>query len=229
VEFSLLDAAQQEEYVVTQKPLSPAFPAAQWRRSEIVGVAYRFRIPAVAPPGSYPLVLNVVDEQSGERVGQAMPLGIVTVEELDRNFVLPQQVAPISAVINDEIELVGYKLVEQTVPAGDKFSLILYWRSLNFAGSNYTVFVHAIGPDQVMRGQWDSVPLQGNSPTGGWIPGEVVEDRYEIPMTDDAPPWKYDIFVGMYDPVSGKRLSLSSHSAPVSDDRVWLTRVQVVQ
>jgi hypothetical protein len=106
-------------------------------------------------------------------------------------------------VINGEIELVGYKLVDETVPAGHKFGLILYWRSLSFADSNYTVFVHAVGPDQIMRGQWDSVPVQGNAPTGGWVPGEIIEDRYEIPMADDAPPWKYDIFVGMYDPVSG--------------------------
>ena len=118
-------------------------------------------------------------------------------------------------------------LVESTVSSGDKFGLILYWRSLKFAESNYTVFVHAVGPDQVMRGQWDSVPVQGSSPTGGWVPGEIIEDYYEIPMVEDAPPWKYDIFVGMYDSFTGERLSLSSLNAPVSDNRVWLSRVQV--
>jgi len=226
VEFSLLDKNEQQEYIVSNQPLSP-YPTSQWRRSETVGAAYRFRIPAVAPPGEYPLMLNVVDTQTGRRIGQPVSLATITVEALDRNFELPENVAPISAVINDEIELVGYKLVESTVSSGDKFGLVLYWRSLKFAESNYTVFVHAVGPDQVMRGQWDSVPLQGNSPTGGWVPGEIIEDYYEIPMAEDAPPWKYDIFVGMYDPVSGERLPLSSHNAPVSDNRVWLTRIQV--
>jgi len=227
VEFSLLDAAQEQEYIITEQTLSPSYPPSQWRRSEVVGAAYRFRIPAVAPPGEYPLALNLVDAQTGQRVGQSAILANVTVEALDRNFELPENVAPISATINDEIELVGYKLVEQNVPSGDKFGLTLYWRSLNFAESNYTVFVHAIGPDQVMRGQWDSVPVQGTSPTGGWIPGEIIEDHYEIPMAEDAPPWKYDIFVGMYDPVTGERLYLNSHNAPISDNRVWLTRMQV--
>ncbi len=229
VEFSLLDDALQEEYVVSAKPLSPSYPVEQWRPSEVVGAAYRFRIPAVAPPGKYPLMLNVVQAETGRRVGRAIHLASVTVEAQERNFELPQNVAPISAIINNEIELVGYKLEDQGAPAGDKFGLTLYWRSLDFADSNYTVFVHAVGPDQVMRGQWDSVPAQGDSPTGGWVPGEIIEDHYEVPMADDAPPWKYDIFVGMYDPVTGERLHLASHKAPVSDNRVWLTRMQVIE
>jgi hypothetical protein len=79
-----------------------------------------------------------------------------------------------------------------------------------------------------MRGQWDSVPVGGTSPTGGWVPGEIIEDHYEVPMMRDAPPWKYDIFVGMYNTVTGERLPMMSPKAPVSDNRVWLTRVQVV-
>ena len=48
-------------------------------------------------------------------------------------------------------------------------------------------------------------------------------------MAKDAPFWKYDIFVGMYDALTGQRLPLTSQNAPVSDNRVWLTRVQVVE
>jgi hypothetical protein len=148
------------------------------------------------------------------------------VEALERNFQLPDQVVPISAVINDEIELVGYRLHDQTVKAKKTFGLTLYWRSLNIPKDNYTVFVHAVGPDQNIRGQWDSTPVGGNYPTSGWLPGEIVEDHYEVLMGRDVPPWKYDIFVGMYDSLSGARLPLSSLKAPVSDNRVWLTRVQ---
>jgi hypothetical protein len=80
-----------------------------------------------------------------------------------------------------------------------------------------------------MRGQWDSVPAAGDAPTSGWLPGEIIEDRFHVPMLKDAPPWKYDIFVGMYDPQTGQRLPVTSQKAPVSDHRVWLTRVQVVE
>ena len=67
----------------------------------------------------------------------------------------------------------------------------------------------------------------GDSPTSGWIPGEIVEDHYDVPMAKDAPPWKYDIFVGLYNSQTGERLPAASQNAPISDNRVWLTRVQV--
>jgi hypothetical protein len=228
VEFSLL-APNIKEYVIAEMPLSSTYPTSKWRRSELVGAAYRFHIPAVAPAGDYPLLINLVDPHTGERVGPATQLATVTVEARERNFDLPQDVVPISAVLGDEIELVGYKLNDQTVAPRETFGLTLYWRSLRLAEGNYTTFVHAVGPDQVMRGQWDSVPGAGSSPTSGWIPGEIIEDHYEVPMAKDAPPWKYDIFVGMYDSLTGERLQTFSQNAPVSNNRIWLTRVQVAQ
>ena len=64
--------------------------------------------------------------------------------------------------------------------------------------------------------------------TSGWIPGEIIEDHYEVLMGRDVPAWKYDIFVGMYDPVTGERLPVSSAKAPISENRIWLTRLPAV-
>ncbi len=227
VEFFFEAAAERKKYVVAEMPLSAAYPPTQWRPSEIVGAAYRFRLPAETPPGTYPLQVNVLDPATGQPVGPAITLANVTVPAQPRNFNLPPGVTPVSAYLNDEIELVGYKLHNLTTPPAGNFDLTLYWRSLRPAASNYTVFVHAIGPDLVIRGQWDSVPNQGTTPTGGWLPGQIIEDRYSIPMAKDAPPWKYDIFVGMYDPLTGQRLPAASQTAPISENRVWLTRLQV--
>jgi hypothetical protein len=228
VEFSFVDE-DRKKYIIAEQPLSPSYPPDQWRRNEIVGAAYRFQVPAVAPPGEYPIMVTLIDSETGAGIGQAATLAQITVEAQERNFQLPEHVAPISAVINEEIELVGYRLHNRTVQAKHTFGLTLYWRSLNIPAKNYTVFVHAVGPDQVIRGQWDSMPVQGAAPTGGWLPGEIVEDHYDVLMGRDVPPWEYDIFVGMYDPISGERLPLFSARAPVSDNRVWLTRVQAVE
>jgi hypothetical protein len=81
----------------------------------------------------------------------------------------------------------------------------------------------------VIRGQWDSTPAQGTSPTSGWIPGEIIEDRYDVPMNKKAPAWKYDIFVGMYNSHNGERLPIYSATSPVSDQRVWLGQVQQLE
>ncbi len=224
VEFSLL-APNRKQYVIDELPLSAMYPTSQWRNGEAVGTAYRFRVPAFAPAADYAVALRVLDPRR-EAVGPTVTLGNIQVKALRRNFTLPDNVTPISAFLNDEIELVGYNLVDQTVAPEDTFGLTLYWRSLKPAEANYTVFVHVVGPDQVMRGQWDSMPVQGQAPTGGWLPGEIVEDHYEVPMSKDAPPWKYDIFIGMYDSDTGQRLPMISEKAPISDNRVWLTRVQ---
>lgn len=228
VEFSFVDK-NGEKYTIARQLLSPSFPLSQWRRSEIMAVAYRFHVPAFAPPGEYPILVTITDADTDEKVGQPLTLVYITVKAQERHFELPDNVTPISAVLNDEIELVGYRLHNEAVKYRGTVDLTLYWRSLKFADTNYTVFVHAVGPDQVIRGQWDSVPVQGASPTSGWVPGEIIEDSYEVPMNKKAPAWKYDIFVGMYDSLTGERLSIFSPVAPVSEDRVWLGQVQQLE
>ncbi len=228
IEFSLL-APDRKQYIIADMPLSPKYPTSQWRKSEVVGAAYRFRIPARAPAGNYSVMVGVIDPKTEQPIGPYTILGHLDVTAIERNFELPKDVVPISVFVNDDIELVGYKLIDQTVKPETSFDLTLYWHSLRTAKTNYTVFVHAIGPDQVMRGQWDSMPVQGSVPTSGWLPGEIVKDHYEVPMAKDAPPWKYDIFVGMYDSLSGQRVTLTSQYSPISDNRAWLTRIQVVE
>jgi hypothetical protein len=72
--------------------------------------------------------------------------------------------------------------------------------------TSYVVFVHVVGPDGVIRGQWDSVPGGNSLPTTGWLKDEIITDDYVVPMQAGAPPWQYTIEVGMYNPVTGERL-----------------------
>ena len=228
IEFSFINK-DGDKFIISQQSLSPTYPTTHWRSAEIMGAAYSFRIPAFAPPDTYPIMVTVVDPDSGESVGKSVSPANITVEAQERNYELPEDVTPVSAVLNDDIELVGYKLDSDTVEYRGAIGLTLYWRSLDFADSNYTVFVHAAGPDQVIRGQWDSQPVRGDAPTSGWIPGEIIKDAYQIPMEKKAPAWKYDIFVGMYDPLTGERLSIYSPIAPISENRVWLGQVQQLE
>ncbi len=228
VQFWFPTSNSQKKLIIHESPLSDSYPNSQWRPGEVVGEAYRFRISGHAPAGNYPMMVSVIDADTGESAGLDITLAQVTVQQIERNYSLPKDVVPVSATLNNEIELVGYKLLTETVAPDGTFSLTLYWHSLDMAKANYTVFVHAIGPDQLMRGQWDSMPVQGSAPTSGWLPNQIIEDPYKVLMVKDAPPWKYDIFVGMYDSATGQRLPLTSQSSPISDNRVWLTRVQVV-
>ncbi|MDM8526924.1 glycosyltransferase family 39 protein [Anaerolineales bacterium HSG24] len=228
VQFWLNEQGSERKYIVHEGLLSENYPTSQWRQSELVGTAYRFRASAYAPAGEYPLMVSLLDPETGQTVGQDVSLAQVTVQAVERNYDLPQDVSPISAYLNDEIELVGFELENDAISAKENFGLTLYWRGHRPAEANYTVFIHVVGPDQSMRGQWDSLPVQGTSSTSGWLPGEVIVDHYDIPMSKNVPAWKYDIFVGMYDANTGQRLPMYSAESSISDNRVWLSQILVV-
>lgn len=215
-------------YIIHETDISPRHPISTWRAGDLFGVGYRFWASPYAPAGDYPLMVSIIDPKTGETIGPNIELAEITVQAIERNYHLPDEVTHLSATLGNEIELVGFKLHDEHVTVEDSFQLSLYWRSLRPAQANYTVFIHAIGPDGVMRGQWDSMPVQGSSATSGWLPGEIIEDTHNVPLQKDAPAWKYDLFVGLYDAETGQRLSAYSLDSPISDNRIWLEQVQVL-
>jgi hypothetical protein len=89
LEFSFLGPNRKRYLVHEGQPLSESLPESEWRPGEVIGQSYRFRIPAVAPPGEYPLEVRVIDPASGAAIGEAVSLSNITVEEFSRNFDLP--------------------------------------------------------------------------------------------------------------------------------------------
>jgi hypothetical protein len=77
-----------------------------------------------------------------------------------------------------------------------------------------------------MRGQWDGPPMDGARPTSSWIPGEIIHDRLEIPISPEAPPSSYPLSVGLYEWPSITRLPLLEDGQPVND-QVLISKIQV--
>ena len=125
------------------------------------------------------------------------------------------------------------ELASGVVPAGvvlrpgDSLPVILRWQAIATPAADYTVFVHLLGPDGKVWGQKDSPPLGGAFPTSGWRAGEVLVDRYAIPLDGAAPTGHYQVEIGMYLPSTGERLPVDNGTAP--DNRVVLATVEVVR
>ncbi len=191
---------------------SEEYPTSQWRRGEVLVDMHQLQMPANARSGFYLLSMRLVDATTEAQASDRVILGKLEFVERARNFETPQVQYPVGANLGDAqslqemVQLIGYDLPQKRVAPGEAFPLTLYWRTLEEMDTSYTVFVHVVGPDGVIRGQWDSVPGSGDLPTTGWLKGEVITDEYLIPMDDDAPPWQYTILVGMYDPMTGERL-----------------------
>jgi uncharacterized membrane protein len=112
---------------------------------------------------------------------------------------------------------------------GDTLYLSLYWQASSPTDTPYTVFTHLVGPDCQLYGQWDNAPVRGTYPPTDWSPGESVVDQYEIPVSASPPPGDYHLLIGLYDPVTGIRLSVLDNSGKPEDDHVRLEQEIIVQ
>ncbi|MCK6629690.1 MAG: cellulase family glycosylhydrolase [Anaerolineae bacterium] len=135
---------------------------------------------------------------------------------------LPAGVVPVSAVFNHEIELVGYKLESK-----EAIDLTLYWRSVQEVANNYTVFIHLTDVNGLLLAQEDSPPGQGKFPTSRWSPGQLVEDEHHILTVENLSDGKYDLKVGLYNSVTGERLSVQSEGNPTPDSSLRLMELMV--
>jgi len=118
-----------------------------------------------------------------------------------------------------KMRLLGYALDREQVAPGDDLAVTLYWRSLAPIQENYTVFVHVLGANDLIIGQRDMYPGQGNYPTSLWSPGDIVRDTYVVPISSVAmTPSEAQIEVGLYRMDTGERLqALDSTGARLGD------------
>jgi hypothetical protein len=108
----------------------------------------------------------------------------------------------------DQIELLGYDFQTDASIAGQEGAVIitLYWRALSEMDVNYTTFVHLLGQAGEVVSQVDHIPGAGAFPTTGWLPGEIIIDKFVVPLSEaeSLPPLQAE--VGIYDPATGERL-----------------------
>jgi hypothetical protein len=75
--------------------------------------------------------------------------------------------------------------------------LVLYWQALTQMRESYTIFVQLLDPNLQRRGGYDRLPRE-TYPTYLWVPGEVVDDGFAVPVEANAPPGVYTIRIGLY-------------------------------
>ncbi len=107
-----------------------------------------------------------------------------------------------------QIALTGYSVEPIVAQPGDSLRVILRWQALKTLDENYTVFVHLMRTGTQIWGQNDHVPRDGQSLTSTWTAGQVVTDKSDLRISQDAPHDSYELVVGLYESATIKRLSL---------------------
>jgi len=221
-------------------PTNGKAPTGAWANGQLVRDQVALVLPADAPPGEDTLRVRLAWERSdGTRlpawrgplpVGDSITLpGVRVVEKENRLFEPPPIAYAANANFDDKIQLLGYDMLTPNLSPGDTLPLTLLWGSLTSdMRESYTVFVHLVGPDGVIHGQWDKEPGErSKQPTTGWVAGEVVIDPISVPLSSDAPAGIYQVFVGFYLAPDGSRLPLRDESGNVIGDALELTRLKV--
>ena len=113
--------------------------------------------------------------------------------------------------------------------AGQAVQCTLYWRAQKTIEQSYTVFTHLVDADGQTWGQWDNEPQRGQAPTTRWVPGEVIADPYQIPLSADAPAGPVELRVGMYNRHTMLRLPVYDANGQIAGDHVTLTTIEVIR
>jgi len=128
---------------------------------------------------------------------------------------------------DNQLLLTRVTLETPSVVPGGQAKLTLQWQGLRAIAENYTVFVHLIGPDGRVYGQVDLWPVSGTRATSQWVPGEVIEDRYTVPLDAEAPPGDYQVEVGLYLLATLQRLPVLNAEGQPIEDKVLVDGVRV--
>lgn len=99
--------------------------------------------------------------------------------------------------------------VEATWPAADRLLLTVYWEVVRPVADDYSVAVHLVAQDppqseRDILAQADKAhPVEGWYPTSRWRLGEIIRDRYLLPVPPDSSPVAVRISLYRSDPAAG--------------------------
>jgi hypothetical protein len=236
----IIDDGQQAWAGEDTFPLMGVYHTRLWHPNEVVPTSHNITLPYDAPPGRYWYefgwyslydgsrlpVLNADGEPIGSRVVLGplkVPMPPVADEEVTA-------ATPVGARFGGQIDLLAWKLDGDALHLGpgQTLPLTLYWQAKARPSLDYTIFVHLGPANAPPLAQNDYQPLGGQYPTSLWDTGEVVRDSSELSLPVDIPPGQYELTVGLYDLVTGERLSTSgAEGHPATNNAIHLTTVDV--
>jgi hypothetical protein len=135
---------------------------------------------------------------------------------------------PRQEILGQQIRFLGYDLGRPPYEPEGQIYLTLYWQALDKIEEDYTVFTHLLDSEGRLRAQKDNPPVNGLLPTSAWEAGEIIQDRYIIPLDPELLPGEYQLETGMYRLETGQRLEV--HGGPEGErDRILLGKVKVLE
>jgi hypothetical protein len=125
------------------------------------------------------------------------------------------------ADFDGRILLLAAELGAESLLPGGSLPVVLHWRGQRSMAEDFTVTVQLLGPDGRLHSQVDAWPVQGTLPTSHWVPGQEIDDPYQLVLSPDAPPGRYQVVVGWYLLATMERLPVvDGMGNPIADHAV---------
>lgn len=131
------------------------------------------------------------------------PAPALTVEQV------PATAQHFGATYGGVMRLLATEIGAKTVDPGSQIPVTLYWQVVAPMSVNYSIYIHISGLQQQNLGQRDSYPGEGLLPTTALKPGQIIRDRFLVPVSSDAQgPVAAQITVGLYQLDTMKNLAV---------------------
>jgi mannosyltransferase len=124
--------------------------------------------------------------------------------------------ARLDAQFGASIRLTGFAQPQAWFAPGDILPVTLFWRAEGPISERYKFTVQLLDGAGQLVAQHDSEPVDGLSPTSGWISGDVITDRHGVSLPHDLPAGRYTLIVGLYHIATGERLAVGDGTDHVS-------------
>ncbi len=196
-----------------------------WQKGVLWPDGHDLTIPADTAPGYYRVELGFYDPATqrllpatqaltGDALGDLVTVDTLQVGELPE----PEQRLTPSVQMGETLTLQGVTLTpDGSIAPGEEITTRLFWQARDWMETNYTAFVHLVGPDGALVAQMDKPPQQGFLPTSTWYPGQRVVDDFTLILPADTSAGTYTLYTGFYDPATMTRLPVVQGDEALGD------------
>jgi hypothetical protein len=207
-------------HILWEGPVVP--DDAIWRSGEVLCRRLPLHLPGDVEAGRFTLSL--------ETDGVSLPVADLALGPSTRRYDAPPVEREINATLGEAVKLVGMTL-EEPDALDQSLRVTLVWQALSSPGADHVVFVHLVDQTGQLVAQSDAAPAASAQPEGyptsRWTTGEVVLDEHNLALPSDAT-GSYRLLAGMYDPLTGERLSAQDASGqPIPGGAVLLGDVEL--
>jgi hypothetical protein len=202
VSLLLIDSAGNWFSQLDAQPAYGFLPSSEWYPGVTVNDWLALGLPEQLPQDDpLALVARLYEVDTGtivltRRLGEvSFQEGNLIFRKNQPQFILPQELTPLTAEFDDQIQLQGYNLQHGD---DDTWQLTLYWQALKSNPEEVIRFVHVFDPqtEQILY-QNDGHPINNSYPTNQWTAGEIIADPLTIQL-EGVPSGEYQIGIGFY-------------------------------